>query len=86
MTGAPPARAIRKRSVTIAGHRTSVSLEQAFWAALREIAKRRGLSVAAIVADIDRANARVPGRSRAANLSSALRVYALEQSRKSGGG
>ena len=82
MTGAPQARGIRKRSVTIAGHRTSVSLEQAFWQALREIAKRRSLSMAAVIAEIDRANARAPGRSRAANLSSALRVYALEQMRR----
>lgn len=72
-------RAIRKRSVTIAGHRTSVSLEQAFWDALREIAERRGLSLARLVGEIDRANPRAPGIASGANLSSALRVYVLEQ-------
>lgn len=87
-----PPRAIRKRSVTIKGHRTSVSLEQAFWAALREVADKRGLSLAAIIAEVDKANARSPGPSRigrpgggltrAANLSSALRVYVLEQVRR----
>ncbi len=77
---APPgggaAQAIRKRSVAIAGHRTSVSLEQAFWDALRVIADRRGTSVAALIAAIDQA-----GGGRSANLSSALRVVALEQAR-----
>ena len=81
-TPAPSPRAVRKRSVTIAGHRTSVSLEQAFWEALREIARKRGLSVAAIIAELDKANARLAGQSRAANLSSALRVYVLEQVRR----
>lgn len=75
------ARAVRKRSVTIAGHRTSVSLEQAFWDALRVLAEARGVSVAAIVAEVDEANGRRQGASRAANLSSALRVYVLEQAR-----
>jgi len=78
---APSARAVRKRSVTIAGHRTSVSLEQAFWDALRVSAEARGLSVAAIIAEVDAANGRLPGPNRAANLSSALRVYVLEQAR-----
>ncbi len=59
-----------KRSVTIAGHRTSVSLEAAFWAALAEIAARRGLSLNALVAEID--------RGRNGNLSSAIRVFVLE--------
>jgi predicted DNA-binding ribbon-helix-helix protein len=80
LTGAA-AWAIRKRSVTIAGHRTSVSLEQAFWDALREIARKRGVSLAALVAEVDRANPRGPGVPRGANLSSALRVYVLEQIR-----
>ena len=70
------AHAIRKRSVTIAGHRTSVSLEQAFWDALRVVADARGRSVAALIAEIDLAQ----GRDRA-NLSSALRVFVLEQAR-----
>ncbi len=79
----PPASAgaVRKRSVTIAGHRTSVSLEQAFWEALKAVADRRGLSLAAVIAEIDAANARLPAPDRAGNLSSALRVYVLEQAR-----
>ena len=60
-----------KRSLTIAGHRTSVSLEDAFWTGLLHIAGRRQVSLAALVTEIDR------GRS-AANLSSAIRVFVLE--------
>jgi predicted DNA-binding ribbon-helix-helix protein len=67
-----PATSIVKRSIAIAGHRTSVSLEDAFWTALGRIATRRGISVAALVAEIDR------GRD-GANLSSAIRVHVLEQ-------
>jgi predicted DNA-binding ribbon-helix-helix protein len=62
--------ALRKRSVTIAGHATSLSLEEAFWRDLREIARRRGLSLNALVAAVD---AERPG-----NLSSALRVFVLD--------
>ncbi len=61
---------VRKRSVTIAGHRTSVSLEEPFWEALREIARARGVPLAALIAEVD--------RHRMGNLSSALRLYALE--------
>lgn len=69
--GTPPGpAAIRKRSVTLAGHATSVSLEDAFWQALGEIAAERGLSLNALVAEID--------GMRAGNLSSACRVYVLE--------
>lgn len=60
-----------KRSLTIAGHRTSLSLEPEFWAALKLIAKRRGLTLAALMAEIDAAR----GQN---NLSSAARVYALK--------
>ena len=60
---------IRKRSVIVAGHRTSVSLEPEFWTALREIAEQRGLSINALVAEVD--------KGRNGNLSSALRVYVL---------
>ena len=66
---------MRKRSVTIDGHRTSVSLEDAFWTELSAIAGRRGLSLAALVAEIDRA--RVGGPATGGNLSSALRLYVL---------
>ena len=61
---------ITKRSVMIAGHRTSVSLEDPFWTALREIAEARGQSVQALVGAID------AGRG-GQNLSSALRVFVL---------
>lgn len=62
--------AVRKRSVTIAGHRTSVSLEQAFWAALRDVAAARSLSIDGLIAEID------AGRADQ-NLSSAIRVQLL---------
>jgi len=60
-----------KRSVIIAGHSTSVSLEAPFWDALKEIARARGLSLNKLVTEID------AGRSPDAGLSSALRVYVL---------
>ena len=60
-----------KRSMTIAGHRTSVALEPEFWTAIEALATRRGLSLAALVAEID--GARAPDR----NLASALRVAVL---------
>ena len=46
--------AVRKRSLTIAGHRTSLSLEEAFWRELKALARQEGLSVAALVERIDR--------------------------------
>ena len=63
-----------KRSVAIAGHRTSVSLEAPFWDALKDIAAVRGASVQALVAEID------AGRG-GANLSSAIRVFVLHEVR-----
>ena len=65
-----------KRSLTIIGHRTSVSLEEPFWQALAEIAATRKQSVAAVVASIDR------GRPPKTNLSAAIRVYVLDWYRK----
>jgi predicted DNA-binding ribbon-helix-helix protein len=59
-----------KHSIVIAGHRTSISLEDAFWRALKDIATEDGLSLAALVARID------AGRGEA-NLSSALRAFVL---------
>ncbi len=64
-----------KKSLTIAGHRTSVALEQDFWLALEEIAKARGLTVPRLVAEIDRD--RGDG-----NLASAIRVAVLKHYRK----
>ncbi len=63
--------AVKKRSVEIAGHRTSLSLEQAFWRALKRIAARDGVSINRLIERID--------RERAGNLSSAVRVYVLER-------
>ena len=63
-----------KRSVAIAGHRTSVSLEAPFWDALKDIAAVRGASVQALVGEID------AGRG-GANLSSAIRVFVLHEVR-----
>lgn len=60
-----------KRSLVVAGHATSVSLEEPFWRELRHLADRQGLTVPALVAQID-------GRRGAANLSSALRVEVIE--------
>lgn len=57
----------RKRSVVIAGHRTSLSLEEPFWRDLGEVARRRGVSLNALVAAID--------TERNGNLSSALRLF-----------
>jgi predicted DNA-binding ribbon-helix-helix protein len=64
---------IVKRSVRIAGHATSVSLEAAFWQALCDIAAVRGLSVNALLATID--------AGRLGNLSSAIRLFVLESAR-----
>jgi len=54
----------------IAGHATSVSLEDAFWTALKSIARGRGISLNQMITDID--------RGRGGNLSSAIRVFVLE--------
>ena len=59
-----------KHSMTINGHRTSLSLEPAFWKALRAEAKRQGISTPALVAKIDGA--------RTSGLASAIRVYLLQ--------
>ena len=64
------ATAIAKRSLVIDGHRTSVSLEDAFWRRLRVIAKERGVSLNRLVAEID--------RDRDGNLSSAIRLFVLD--------
>jgi predicted DNA-binding ribbon-helix-helix protein len=63
-----------KHSLVIAGHRTSISLEDAFWRALKEIAAGRGQSLAGLVAEIDSTRG-------GANLSSAIRVFVLAEAR-----
>ena len=65
-----------KRSFSIAGHRTSISLEQAFWVALKDIARDQNRSLASVVASIDRERGD-------AGLSSAIRVWVLDHYRKS---
>ncbi len=65
--------AIRKRSVRIAGHRTSVSVEDEFWESLKDIAKRDALSLDAMIARID--------EGRSTNLSSAVRLHVLRDLR-----
>ncbi len=67
---------IVKHSLVIAGHRTSISLEDIFWNALRDMAAAREQSIAGLVADIDE------GRGEA-NLSSAIRVFVFEATRRS---
>ena len=60
---------VEKRSVTIRGHRTSVSLEAPFWEALKEIAAAEGRSLGSLIAEVDEATD--------GNLSSALRLHVL---------
>jgi predicted DNA-binding ribbon-helix-helix protein len=69
--GGKPAQRLRKHSVTVAGHRTSISLEEAFWSALKQLAAEQGSSAHALIEQID--------RDRRGNLSSAIRVYVLER-------
>ncbi|MAF96760.1 MAG: aryl-sulfate sulfotransferase [Rhodospirillaceae bacterium] len=75
---------IRKRSVVIQGHATSVSLEEAFWRALKAIAGAQGLSVNALIADIDRRRTEDFSGGASGNLSSAIRVFVLQNT--AGGG
>lgn len=68
---------MKKRSVNIAGHATSVTLEDEFWTALKELAAARGRSVASLIEDIDDA--------RTTGLSSAIRVFVLTELQKQSG-
>lgn len=68
---------MRKRSITIDGHRTSITLEDAFWEELSALARARGLAISALVAEVDHARS-APGGDPG-NLSSALRLHVLEQ-------
>ncbi len=69
---------MRKRSVTIAGHRTSVSVEDEFWEELLAIADRDGKSINGLIAEID--------AERDRNLSSAIRLRVLAELRKRAAG
>jgi predicted DNA-binding ribbon-helix-helix protein len=64
---------IAKRSIVIAGHKTSVSLEDAFWQGLRTIAKARGQTLSQLIASID-SDRQYDGNG---NLSSAIRLFVL---------
>jgi predicted DNA-binding ribbon-helix-helix protein len=66
--------AVIKRSVTIDGHKTSVSLEDAFWDGLIEVAKQSNVSVAKLVAEIEQSRSTI-------NLSSAIRIFLLQHYR-----
>jgi predicted DNA-binding ribbon-helix-helix protein len=67
---------LRKYSLTIQGHATSISLEPVFWQALNEAAAAQGKPLAALVAEIDEA--------RTTNLSSAIRVWLFQRARAGG--
>lgn len=62
---------VKKRSVVVGGHRTSISLEQAFWEGLQQLAAKEGKTINQMVSDIDAA--------RSGNLSSAIRVWILDR-------
>jgi predicted DNA-binding ribbon-helix-helix protein len=64
-----------KRSIVIEHHKTSISIEDAFWIGLKDIARERGLTLSALVASID------AGRTGGSNLSSAIRVFILDHFR-----
>jgi predicted DNA-binding ribbon-helix-helix protein len=66
---------VAKRSVVINGHKTSVSLETAFWDAMKEIAEIKGMIVSQLIAEIDQAREQH-------NLSSALRLFVLRYYRE----
>jgi predicted DNA-binding ribbon-helix-helix protein len=67
-----------KRSIVIAGHKTSVSLEDAFWSGLKDIASARDLTLSELVATIDTDR-------RQGNLSSAIRLFVLDHYRAQAG-
>ncbi|PJI39052.1 ribbon-helix-helix domain-containing protein [Ferrovibrio sp.] len=65
---------VKKRSVVVGGHRTSISLEQAFWEALQLMAATEDKTINQMVSDIDAA--------RSGNLSSAIRVWILDRAKE----
>jgi predicted DNA-binding ribbon-helix-helix protein len=66
---------LRKRSFRLAGHRTSIALEPEFWVAIEAAAQRRGISLTALVGEVDASRS-----DPALPLASALRVFALRDS------
>jgi predicted DNA-binding ribbon-helix-helix protein len=69
---------IAKHSVVVRGHKTSISLEDAFWSAIREIAHAQGTTVSKLIADIDKTREHN-------NLSSAIRLFVLNYVRSNPG-
>lgn len=69
---------IVKRSVSIAGHATSISLEEPFWAELKQIAGRERISIAQLIRNID-------DERSGTNLSSALRLHVLDDLKRRAG-
>ena len=67
-----------KRSIVVAGHKTSVSLEEAFWTSMKEISASRSMTLSDLVSEIDK------GRKQG-NLSSAIRLYVLDFFRSKAG-
>jgi predicted DNA-binding ribbon-helix-helix protein len=63
-----------KRSVVVGGHKTSVSLEEAFWSSLKEISGQRGMTLSEMVGEIDT-------NRQQGNLSSAIRLFVLDHVR-----
>ena len=64
-----------KRSIVVAGHRTCVSLEEAFWSGLKQLAQTDNITLSKMVGDIDK------HRHHQSNLSSAIRLFVLDRAR-----
>jgi predicted DNA-binding ribbon-helix-helix protein len=63
-----------KRSIVVGGHKTSVSLEEAFWSSMKEISRQRSMTLSEVVGEID-------GNRHQGNLSSAIRLFVLDHFR-----
>lgn len=74
---------MRKRSISIKGHRTSILLEPEFWDILDKAAEQRAMSLPSLIADVDRARLKA---APAPGLASALRIFALAEARRLGVG
>jgi predicted DNA-binding ribbon-helix-helix protein len=74
------ARPKNKRSLTIARHRTSITLEDEFWQALADIARAEGRSIASLVGEIDKGRDEAGGPET--SLSAAIRIYVLQRMRR----
>ena len=68
-----------KRSIVVAGHKTSVSLEEAFWNGMKEISGLRNMTLSELVGEID-------GKRQQGNLSSAIRLFVLDHFRSRANG